>query len=235
MKDDISLQPDRIDYSLRRFYIDRFHARRVARLQAGASVIDIGGTKARKRGQFDIEQYDLKVTYVNISSEKEPDVVADAANLPFEDATFDAAICSELLEHVPDPAAVLREAHRVLKPRGVLLVCVPFLFHIHGDPGDYGRYTDQYWRERLTGVGFAEIEIERQGLFWSVVVDMLRNRANELARAGRPRFAPLRWLARKLVAWGKAKAVAWDAAPAPEDRPFFERYTTGFGIRAQKR
>jgi ubiquinone/menaquinone biosynthesis C-methylase UbiE len=45
--------------------------------------------------------------------------------LPFADATFDRIICAEVLEHVPDYPAMLREIHRVLKPGGLLAVSVP--------------------------------------------------------------------------------------------------------------
>ena len=47
----------------------------------------------------------------------------DGRTLPFADASFDAAVCLEVLEHLDDPAAVLREIHRVA-PRK-LLVSVP--------------------------------------------------------------------------------------------------------------
>jgi ubiquinone/menaquinone biosynthesis C-methylase UbiE len=45
--------------------------------------------------------------------------------LPFADATFDRIICAEVLEHVPDYQAMLREIRRVLKPGGLLAVSVP--------------------------------------------------------------------------------------------------------------
>ncbi len=50
---------------------------------------------------------------------------ADASALPFDDASFDAAICSEVLEHVPDMAALVGEAARVLKPGAIYAVTVP--------------------------------------------------------------------------------------------------------------
>src|SRR3546814_8619033 len=83
--------------------------------------------------------------YLNISAEKRPDVAADGALLPFPDQSFEAVICSEVLEHVPDPRLVLDEIARVLKPGGCLLLTVPFLFRIHADPHDFGRYTDTFW------------------------------------------------------------------------------------------
>jgi len=50
---------------------------------------------------------------------------ADVARLPFRDGAFDAVICSEVLEHVPDSHKAVRELVRVLKPGGELVVSVP--------------------------------------------------------------------------------------------------------------
>jgi len=52
-------------------------------------------------------------------------VVADGAGLPFRDASFEACLCSETVEHVPDDGAMIRDIHRVLKPGGMLLLTVP--------------------------------------------------------------------------------------------------------------
>lgn len=50
---------------------------------------------------------------------------SDAVHLPFPDAFFDKVICSEVLEHLPDDRAGLRELRRVLRPGGILAVTVP--------------------------------------------------------------------------------------------------------------
>jgi len=49
-----------------------------------------------------------------------------AEPFPFADATFEVVWCSEVLEHLFDPAFALREMHRIMKPGGRLLVTVPY-------------------------------------------------------------------------------------------------------------
>jgi SAM-dependent methyltransferase len=228
------LQPDRLDYSLRRYFVDEFHFRHVPTLPSGSLVLDLGGNKIRKRGQFDIERYNLRVVYANLVSVKQPDLQIDAAYIPCKDDCFDVVVCSELLEHVPDPIAVLHEVYRVLRASGILLICVPFLFHIHSDPYDYGRYTDYYWRKSLAEVGFVDIQIERQGLFWSVLVDMLCEFVHHKAKEGRPKSAWMRRQIVRLLARGKRMALTHDARSDRHGNPFFGKFTTGFGIKAAK-
>jgi len=52
-------------------------------------------------------------------------VEGDVEALPFEDGSFGTVLCTEVLEHIPDPAAALAEYRRVLKPGGVLIGSVP--------------------------------------------------------------------------------------------------------------
>lgn len=52
-------------------------------------------------------------------------LVADAEKLPFKNSTFDKIVCSEVLEHVDDDAAAVKEMHRVLKTDGKIIITVP--------------------------------------------------------------------------------------------------------------
>lgn len=66
---------------------------------------------------------------VDLNPDVEPDVVADARDLPFEDASLDAVVCLACLEHLPEAHAgeALWEFHRVLCDNGQLIVAVPDL------------------------------------------------------------------------------------------------------------
>lgn len=69
------------------------------------------------------------------------DIVSDACDLPFEDDSIDRIIIETGLEHMKNPAEAIREAHRVLKPEGLIFVTVPFILGYHDSPLDYWRWT----------------------------------------------------------------------------------------------
>lgn len=90
-----------------------------------------------------------------------PDVFADGAALPFQDEAFDAVACLEVLEHTPDPDAVLAEIARVLKPGAEAWISMPFLCPIHDAPFDFQRYTEFGLRRSLEGAGLSIISMRR--------------------------------------------------------------------------
>lgn len=67
--------------------------------------------------------------FVNVDSseEEKPDVVADVVKLPYEDDSVDEIFASHILEHIDWRVPALEEWHRVLKPGGLITVCVPDL------------------------------------------------------------------------------------------------------------
>lgn len=234
MNPNVKIPPWDISYSLRRHFVDEFHFRHVSALQEGTLVLDLGGNRLGKRGLFDIEMYGLDVVYANLSGEKRPHIRSEAEFLPFKENAFHAVVCSELLEHVPEPILVLKEIIRVLSKSGTLLLCVPFMNRIHGDPNDYGRYTDYYWRENLKNVGFDRVQIEQQGGFWSVFVEMVRYLLYVKTRAWSSNRA---WMIRIIgsgIAWCKRRAIQWDNMPLPRESDSPSGFTTGFGIVARK-
>lgn len=68
-------------------------------------------------------------------------VVTPGVPWPLETASFDAILCTQVLEHVENLEHVLSEMHRVLKPGGAFLASIPFAFNEHGGPHDYRRLS----------------------------------------------------------------------------------------------
>jgi ubiquinone/menaquinone biosynthesis C-methylase UbiE len=91
-------------------------------------------------------------------------VQGDALHLPFPDGTFDRVICSEVLEHLPDDVAAMRELARVLRPGGTMAITVPrfgpelinwaLSDEYHNVPGGHIRiYRRTVLNERLASTG----------------------------------------------------------------------------------
>ena len=99
---------------------------------------------------------------------------ADIVALPFQSGAFDAVKATEVLEHVPDPAAALRECARVLRSGGHLVATAPFLERLHGDPGDYARYTETMWARLLAEAGLRPVRIAPQGGYFTHLAGLVR-------------------------------------------------------------
>lgn len=234
-----SMKPEQvrdISYTLRRHYVDQFHSDAFNQdMTCNDLILDIGGNKKSKRGLFDIDCYENTVIYANLSDAKSPDVVNDASCLPFRSETFDSVICSELLEHVYDPRKVIVEVRRTLKPGGKVMICVPFMVGIHGDPYDFGRYTDSFWSRLLDETGFTSIEIQAQGAYYSVFYDMLRSMIyKRIANWGPERRISISVIGR-ILGMLKTKALDLDTRSMADGGTKNPNITTGYGIIAVKK
>ena len=92
-----------------------------------------------------------------------PDVVWNGIVMPVRTGSVDAALATELLEHVPDPQPLLREIVRVLRPGGRLYLTVPYLWPLHDVPHDMYRYTPFALERLLREAGFVDVSLRATG------------------------------------------------------------------------
>jgi SAM-dependent methyltransferase len=172
----------KLNNSFRRTLLDQF----LNRHDYLGHVLDVGGKKKNKRGIFrPLEKKILSWTYLNIDPNTEPDLLASAHKIPKPDHTFDVVFLIEVLEHLEEPEQTLLEIYRVLKTQGHLILSMPFLYAIHGDPDDFQRFTRSKLIKELKSSGFSQVSIETMGGPIVVIADLIMNQCQYLGFLGK--------------------------------------------------
>jgi SAM-dependent methyltransferase len=142
-----------------------------ASTRKGSPVLDAGAGECRFKALFGHAAYvgvdfglgDAKWDYSKL------DVVGRLETLPFADATFERLLSIVVLEHTPEPASVLKEFGRVLKPGGSVHLVVPHMWEEHQKPFDFYRYTSAGIRYLMENAGLRVTRIEPVGgFFWQL-------------------------------------------------------------------
>lgn len=157
-------------------WVDPFHtllnvrlAASAASLPPGSRVLDVGAGECPHARLFAHTAYitidrgigDLTWDYSRIG------LVGDAHRLPFRDASFDAVVNIQVLEHLNEPAAAIAEFARVLKPGGRLFLSTVMCWEIHQHPNDFFRFTKYGLEHLFRRAGLVGIEVEALGgYFW---------------------------------------------------------------------
>lgn len=194
-----------------------------AALTAPASILDAGcgngslGLRLAQSG-YQVTGVDLSGLQVERARSKAPRapagnlkaLVGSLTQLPFPDGSFAGAVSGEVLEHIPEDGAAIREIGRVLAPGAPLVATVPF------DPkrwdasddfhGHLRRYTKEHFRDLLTAGGFA---LERTFVWGFPLLGLYQ------------RFVYLPWLARARV-----------TPPIEVERSLIKRLASSAPVRA---
>lgn len=173
-----------------RFYVERF-------LEANADqirghVLEVKDDAYTRRFGTGVDHVDIvDIDVANPAATIHADL-AHADGIP--DATFDCFVLTQTLHVIYDVAGVLRHAHRILKPRGVLLATVPVLSPLRGDPDqpiDFWRMTPVACR-RLFGEAFGsgQVEVEAHGNLQAAIAFLAGAAHEELPAARLERSDP---------------------------------------------
>jgi ubiquinone/menaquinone biosynthesis C-methylase UbiE len=110
------------------------------------------------------------------------DIVSDITSIPRPNESFDAIMCTEVLEHVPNPIAAITELNRLLKPGGYLLITAPFSSLTHFAPYHFSSGFNRFFYEHHLGkLGYNFIELSFNGNYFEVLAQELR-RVNTVAK-----------------------------------------------------
>lgn len=152
--------------------------KRLGEIPAGLRILDAGaGQQALKPlckhlryvaqdfGQYNGEG-DKKGLQTGIWDQSKLDIISDIIAIPEPNSSFDAILCTEVFEHLPDPLLALKEFSRLLKPGGTLVLTAPFCSFVHFSPYFFGTGFSEYWyKKHLVGCGFEIQELTANGNF----------------------------------------------------------------------
>jgi SAM-dependent methyltransferase len=160
---------------LERRSILEFVGRCAHELEPGARVLDAGSGEAPYRELFEHCEYHTTDWSESVHpGARRADVIASLDDLPLPDASFDAVLCTQVLEHVGDPAAVLAELRRILRPGGGLWLTVPLTWPLHEEPFDFFRYTPYSLASLLEGAGFVSADVVPRNGYFATVAQLMR-------------------------------------------------------------
>lgn len=215
---------------------DRFVAEELARLPDGIRLLDAGAGSQRFRplcDRFayrtqDFGQYknDVKVSFTDGLGKRGDgyeygplDFVSDIWAIPAPDQSFDAVMCTEVLEHVPFPIETMQELTRLLAIGGTLLLTAPSNCLRHMDPFFFSSgYSDRFYQRVLPECGM-EIELlEPVGDYYRWVLAEIFRTARDHSLVSKMMLAP---------------AALWYLAQKPTERSK-NTACMGYHIRARK-
>jgi SAM-dependent methyltransferase len=143
---------------------------------ADARVADVGAGDAPFRELFAHTRYaTLDWTESVHEGARSSDIVASADSIPVRDRAFDVVLLTQVLEHVPEPAGVLSELHRILVEGGTLYLTAPLAWELHELPYDYYRYTSEGLRHLLEAAGFTSVEVEPRNDCFTTLAQLMSN------------------------------------------------------------
>lgn len=157
-------------FQFNQFNRDVWVAAEAKKIPAGSKVLDVGAGAGPYRELFAHCEYrtqDFGREPSTVGRYTTLDYESDVLSIPAPDGAFDVILCTEVLEHVPEPARALVEMARLLRAGGHLLLTAPLGSRLHQEPFHfYGGFTPSWYRRFLPEAGFRVESVEPNGGFF---------------------------------------------------------------------
>lgn len=153
----------------------------------GSRILDAGAGEQRykrfcahlKYVAQDFAQYDGKGDGRGLQKESwdqtKLDIVSDITEIPEPDESFDAIMCIEVFEHLPEPIKAIQEFARLLKPGGHLIATAPFCSLTHFAPYHfYTGFNRYFYESHLPANGFKIVDLQENGNFFEYLAQEVR-------------------------------------------------------------
>lgn len=189
-------------------------------------VLDLGGKRENKRGTFQPPEEQARAWwYLNLDLSTNPNIFADVTRVPLMAQSVDSILCTEVLEHLPNPQACVDEIHRLLSTGGVALASVPFFYPVHADPYDFQRFTEDGLRQLFRK--FNSVEVHRMGGYAGVLGLMLEIGISGVEGNSLPKKIT-RWAMKWISRW----LCRYDLSTFGRESTAWSKFTTGYFVRA---
>ena len=216
---------------------DKWVLSKAATCPPGSRVLDIGAGTCPYRLLFshcdyvthDFKKYTGNEKLYGSRDYGKIDIVSEITALPVADASFDIILCTEVLEHVPEPAAAIAEIARILRPGGRMFLTAPLGAGLHQLPYHYyGGYTPEWYRFFLPRYGLEVKEITPNGGFFKLLAQESARVAWTLPEHQHLHGENVEIIRSLFGEWIPRYLFALD------DRHFIDKFTVGYHVEAVK-
>lgn len=222
-------------FAFNQYERDRYVKQWAETLPAGTRILDVGAGFCRYRSFFthcDYKSHDFAQYKADNWHYGDLDYVSDAAHIPVENGAFDAILCTEVLEHVPEPIKVVGEIARLLRSGGKILVTAPLGSGLHQEPYHfYGGYTPYWYQKFLSEAKFKDIVVTPNGGFFKLYgQESQRFSAKLKPKHHHHLLLGMLWIVTlPLMRWGLPLLCAWLDQFDSE-----KKFTVGYHVTATK-
>ncbi len=196
------------------------------------TLYDLGCGEAPYKAFFlQYAKHYIGVDWAGSIHDTKADIAADLNKpLPIESSVADTVVSLSVLEHLCEPQVMLREAYRILRPGGTIVLQVPWQWWVHEAPYDYFRYTPYGLKYLFEKAGFMDVVVEPQSGFFTMLIMKMNYFSARFIRGPKP----LRWLI-------KSALIVFLWTPAQLLAPFLDKLdrhweaeTSGYFVLAKK-